>query len=486
MPGPWEKYQQSSGEGVAKPWEKYQGAPMQVAKDASPSIPESLARGAAQGVTLGLADEAMGAFGALHDVATDQYTIKDLVDRYRAWRDESRSLDDEARKVNPKSFIGGELAGGLVIPGSAFKGATTVGSALKSGAIGAAYGLGKSEADITKGDVANAAKDAAVSGTVGAVAGAVADKLPEFIKYLGGKSRAKAVQMAENSTGATRVGAEKFKDGTGEYLLDSGLIRPFQNQVGLAEGAGRRLDHVGEQIGQILKEADEAGITLSKNQVMQEVARRARALKSEGPGYVPSAKAMEGSLSDDITEALVAGKHDLNSLKPSLINKYKQSYKKVNWADPDRAMAQKGMYRSLMDAEEKAVSQSPELLERFLPNKKEFGMLDPIVEAAEKRAAQLKQSPVGGFNDIATTAAAAPLGLKALLTAAPLRRAIAPRVTSTGAYGFNQLSKILNAASGAESAPLATQAARMISAPKPQEFKYVAEKDAADQYSKRR
>ena len=68
----------------------------------------------------------------------------------------------------------------------------------------------------------------------------------------------------------------------------------------------------------------------------------------------------------------------------------------------------------------------------------------PIFDAAEGRASQLNQSPVGGLLDVATIGAAGPMEAVA-------RRVIAPRIASTAAVGTDLLSK------GAAMAPKGAQ-----------------------------
>lgn len=122
---------------------------------------ESLARGAAQGASLGFADEITG---ALESAFSDK--------SYAKARDESRKEYGKAKADNPLTYGGGELGGGLLttlVPGlNAAKGAklaTQVGRAALQGGLS---GLGSSEADLTEGDVTGAAKDTAIGAGLGA------------------------------------------------------------------------------------------------------------------------------------------------------------------------------------------------------------------------------------------------------------------------------------------------------------------------------
>lgn len=135
-------------------------------------------RGFLQGVTFGHADEIAAGGEALVDALT---TDKKLVDAYRERRDMYRGIYDTERAQSPKSFLAGEVAGGVAAPvpgGTAAKGASLLsraGQMAKTGAkVGALYGLGTSDADLTRGEVVEAVKDALSTAAVAApVAGAV-------------------------------------------------------------------------------------------------------------------------------------------------------------------------------------------------------------------------------------------------------------------------------------------------------------------------
>lgn len=133
---------------------------------------ESFLRGGAQGATFGLADEIAGGVEGAGDVLVGGYNLSDLMDRYRARRDESRINFGAAEQDNPLAYGGGQFAGGLAttaIPGVNFiKGADWLSKAKTASKLGAAAGLGASEADLTRGDLGGAAGDVALGGTVGA------------------------------------------------------------------------------------------------------------------------------------------------------------------------------------------------------------------------------------------------------------------------------------------------------------------------------
>lgn len=122
---------------------------------------DSALRGAAQGASFGFADEITG---GLESLFTDK--------SYEQARDESRANYKAAENANPKSYMTGEIGGAIAssfIPGLGLaKGATLAANVGKMGAIGAATGLGMSDADLTKGDYLGAAKDTAIGFALGA------------------------------------------------------------------------------------------------------------------------------------------------------------------------------------------------------------------------------------------------------------------------------------------------------------------------------
>lgn len=170
------------------------GATDEAAPDVSKG--ESLARGGLQGATSGFGDEAAAAIDTavskipgvrnlaqtLHDDKLPSLTNPNLT--YAERRDAYRKANKAAEDANPLTYTAGNILGTgvqtMALPGAGT--ATSVGRlAARGAAEGAAAGLGYSDADLTKGDVAGALKDtaegAAVGGVTSAAIGAVTNKL---------------------------------------------------------------------------------------------------------------------------------------------------------------------------------------------------------------------------------------------------------------------------------------------------------------------
>ncbi len=185
MPGPWEKYQKV-GSG---PWEKYKT--FEAPKRPEKTMVESGLHGAAQGATMGYADELEGALKGAYDVTFGDSKLGQIAERYRANRDTARGRYEKARQDNPGSYLAGEVAGGVgtaFLPGfgwaNAVKGASTAAKIGTAAKVGAVAGLGQSTADITKGQLGKAAEDTATGAAIGGVTQGVLSGIGAGLKHL--------------------------------------------------------------------------------------------------------------------------------------------------------------------------------------------------------------------------------------------------------------------------------------------------------------
>lgn len=214
-----------------------------------PGYGESLMRGGAQGLSLGFADELAGAAGA----GLDRFkgNNSDLVANYIKHRDEYRRADESAKRANPKTFFTGQIGGGLgtaAVPGLNIGTAATLGGrALAAAGLGATAALGSSNADLTQGDIAGAAKDTAIGGATGAIlqpaiekvvapaVGAVSQKLGDLAGWAGKKTLNTAFDVPEEVTSRYLANpesvnnalpsegvAQKLADTLGEVRKDTG------------------------------------------------------------------------------------------------------------------------------------------------------------------------------------------------------------------------------------------------------------------------
>jgi hypothetical protein len=154
---------------------------------------EAALRGAGQGITLGFADELTGAaqgsvLGGLK-TALGQDPDADTI-AYQKERDASRLLNKQAKEAHPYIYGGSELLGGLAIPipgGALVEGAgmgAKIAHGIKAGTkLGAAAGLGTSEAESPSGVALDTLVGAGTGGLVGGI-------LPPALQQVGQNAKA--------------------------------------------------------------------------------------------------------------------------------------------------------------------------------------------------------------------------------------------------------------------------------------------------------
>jgi hypothetical protein len=162
-----------------------------VTTDEGPSVVESGVRGAAQTASLGFADEiTAGVLAVKAKASGDPRPFEEI---YRSERDDSRKKYQAAQEANPNAYMAGEgagIVGSMLVPGLGELGAAkTLGGAVVGGAaLGAAQGLGSSEADLTKGDFGGAAIDTGLGALVGGAAGAVGHGVGKVVDRVAGRA----------------------------------------------------------------------------------------------------------------------------------------------------------------------------------------------------------------------------------------------------------------------------------------------------------
>lgn len=184
-----------------------------------PDSTDAKLAGGAQGLTQGLVDEVGAAVTAPVDAGaallrqagilspkTDSMTgaavdpqsePTDLLHYYRRNRDTSRLWDKRAKEAHPVDYTAAEVGSDLV--GQASLAGLTGGASLTpagQAAVGAVSGLGRSQADLTKGEVGRAALDAGTSATVSGLLTKAGASLTNALKSRAAKGVEKATQDA--------------------------------------------------------------------------------------------------------------------------------------------------------------------------------------------------------------------------------------------------------------------------------------------------
>lgn len=321
-----------------------------------PGMLESAGRGFAQGVSFGFADEALAATEAGNTIIKaklasyfDNEMRQDNVPaatfaqaRAKAENDQRKAFEEAAR-VNPVSYLAGDIAGTLASTaatmglGSYFAGGRALGFAGKSflGSMnGFANGLGRSEEDTIEGMATDAAMGAAM-GVAGEVAGAGIGKLAtpivnklkgissgSFIKFLGAKYDTVETNLQkvgkETVDWAERMVNTKVPVKTGRQILgangqmidevvEESLIMPNMSRKDMLKRVNAEADRQGAAMSNLLQEVDESiGFSQSGSYLKNELYENFVAPLKESS--VPEQRAVASKLEryiEDLTEDVI-------------------------------------------------------------------------------------------------------------------------------------------------------------------------------------
>jgi hypothetical protein len=423
--------------------------------DAGPSELDSIGRGLAQGASFGLRDELAGALqnplGGLKEIANKfgaGYSDEDVA-KYKAERDASRALDAEAKEANPKSYMGGELGGAVAtsfVPGLGLaEGAGLAGTAAHAAAQGAAFGVGGSNSD-TIGDLARDASLGAVTGGVGGAAGYGVGKVLTGLAQGAANVASKAApslegaaeNLAINATGATGRESQKFADDAGRQLLDRGLVRFGDNSKNIASRVEAAMDDAHGAINSSLRGLDEQGATVSVKDIVSNLESQVEKMRAD-PSQADAIRKLTGII-DDIKAT------GASEVPVSAAEQTKRGFNKIagNWMDPEKGAAGKTAYGAYRQAVEDTAAQDPGAYGLLMEGKQTHGLLAPIQEAAERRAATVRQSPFGGLGDLAAMGAAGAAAHNPLvaLPAVAAKKLLFPRISSSLAVTADGLAKL--------------------------------------------
>lgn len=421
---------------------------------------ESGIRGTAQGLSFGLADEATGAAEAAKDWLMND--PKGFMDNYKKHRDESRKNYKSAEEANPGTYMTGQFAGGA---GTALlSGGTGLGALAAQGAL---QGFGSSDADLTEGNYKGAIGDTVIGGSLGAAGEAVGrlggkllSKVPvgKAFDAVSGRLGQTAENLAVKATGATGKQAENFAPNAGRELLDRGIVRFGRTAEDVAERAANASKEAGQAIGSALKDLDARGVKASVENVTSAIEGKIKEL-AEVPGNDTIIRQLNREL-DNLYE------RGASELPVSIGEKAKRAFQsQTNYASPEAEKKASAQLASAFkdEVESAAMKADPTIANKFMEDKKVYGLLKPIQEAAEKRASQLNQSPFGGFGDFAAGAAGSIGGGAGVAATVGARRLLAPRIASSGAIIADNLADVVAKSPqvlGKFAKPLAAAAAR--------------------------
>lgn len=255
------------GEAIKKGYEYDAGAVGEV-KPKEHGIVDTLMRGVAQGATLGFADELAGAVGGGIDALTSDKTF---TEGYRESRDAARKGDAEAQDQNSKTYLAGNLLGGLATGGAVTGGLAKAGATGLKGVVagGAIDALGQSDADLTKGEVGDAAMDVAGGAALAGGMGLVGKGLGKVVDSLADQQgiRDAAAEHAVKSLNPILSQQEVLNNRglskeLGRELLDQKVVGFGDDVKAMQPKLEELLGKKGKAIGALRKEAQDAGHTI--------------------------------------------------------------------------------------------------------------------------------------------------------------------------------------------------------------------------------
>lgn len=267
----------------------------------------------------------------------------------------------------------------------------------------------------------------------------VADPVSDALKSL-------AANKAIASTGATGAQSLKFAPEAGQELLDQGLVKFGNSQSTVAKKITAKLDKTGENIGNIISDLDKRGATVDHADIVSSLRARATELGEDPSQYGVSDSL--NKLADRIQSQIEAngGKSTFGIAKAEGTKRGFQASANYNSSPLDLSTAKEAANIYRQAVEDAATKFDPDAASAFTEAKKTYGLLNPIQEAAAKRAATLNQSPHGGLLDTMTTIAGEGLGGVPGAIVAPIaRRMVSSRIAPAIAASSNSASKLLGA-----------------------------------------
>lgn len=246
--------------------------------------------GIGEGVKLGKAFEAEG--GEPQEVraakASGLQAQAAQPSTYELGREAYRRRERLAKEERPGMYAAGQVGGAVasaLLPG--MKGASAGRAALTGAGLGAAYGLGTSEADLTEGELGGAARDVLYGGALGAAGGAAGHALagvagPALGRAVAGAREAAgrglqrfAERRAAKAAGAIQSDLSKMTPEQiqrfGRDVLEEQVVRFGSGAEATLQRAREMLSKRGKEIGAALDEVDKAGVPLDLNPVWRRI-----------------------------------------------------------------------------------------------------------------------------------------------------------------------------------------------------------------------
>lgn len=299
----------------------FEEVPVEAAKDPRSMTPEEIAEadrqhqlvegakewsafgsGAAQGSTFGFSDE----LGAGADVVSDYISGNPAAKKWREYQKSREAANKALQEESPMAYMGGELAGGIasaaVTPGiggakvasmggrllgpgmeallagkTASTAANIGGKGLAMGLeglpIGAAYGVGASENDMS--NPIELGKDMVSGATMGLITGGALGTAGQTGKEAlkGAKNFANDSDFLRQLGSAYEYGKKGLNLGSSETIDKVSLI-PGRRAEDLVSRIGTVDEMLGKQVGQSLDNAQQAGVKINIDPSLQETGQQ--------------------------------------------------------------------------------------------------------------------------------------------------------------------------------------------------------------------
>jgi hypothetical protein len=420
-----------------------------------PGVGETALEGFGQGLTFGNLPQLQAAAEPALEKIYEAVSGSDLEDDGKGYverRDENIKRMAAQKAANPKtamaSGLAGSLVSGLAIPmGSA----STAGGRIAAGAgmgglMGAISNPGDVEGVVDPLQLEKRGANAVLGAGIGAAVPAAIEgvkwgvnQVPKAASAL----KSLAEKWAVNATGATGKQAANFDDNAGRELLDRGIVKFGNSQEQIAKKAGAAVQQANDDISRALSELEQGGAKVDANKIYSTIRAKIDDIASD-PSQADIARQLEGEL-DNLLKSIEARGGDTN-IGINAAEQIKRGYnrKAGNWMDPEKGMVGKEMYQTFRkEVEDTAAKANPELSSLFEKGKKSFGLLRPIEEAAERRAATTSQSPPGGLLDMASSVAGQAAGDPSGVLLPIARRLAGPRISSSVAVGADKAADFL-------------------------------------------
>lgn len=185
--------------------------------------------GATQGASLGFFDELMAGMASVFwPSQMGELPGDTLAEKYRHAKGMFGSAEKEIAEREPVAYGAGTLAGGIATAAATGGAATAGGRMAQATGFGAASGAGTSEADLTRGEVGQLARDAATGAAIGGVMGAAGEGVTAGGRALLGK--------LGGSAGARQATRGLARDVAGELDAPSSMAEGLTTREAIQEG----------------------------------------------------------------------------------------------------------------------------------------------------------------------------------------------------------------------------------------------------------